>query len=133
METVKKRPSLRRVLAGYLVLTGGLCLLAAVLWWTGLSFLMRAGVIQPANQMAETAYQAKTAVEAAGTLPPDRLPAGCRYLLLGPEGTDAFHQPHRQPPGSRPGAPIQGGTVQPLPAAPAGSPPDRRQRLSVPV
>ena len=86
METVKKRPSLRRVLAGYLVLTGGLCLLAAVLWWTGLSFLMRAGVIQPANQMAETAYQAKTAVEAAGTLPPDRLPAGCRYLLLGPEG-----------------------------------------------
>ena len=59
---------------------------AAGMWWTGLSFLMRAGVIQPANQMAETAYQAKTAVEAAGTLPPDRLPAGCRYLLLGPEG-----------------------------------------------
>ena len=30
---MKKRPTLRQVLAGYLVTTGGLCLLAAAVWW----------------------------------------------------------------------------------------------------
>lgn len=82
METVKKRPTLRRVLAGYLVLTGGLCLLAAAVWWASFAVLVRAGVIWPADRMSELAYEAKTAVEAAGTLPPEALPERCGYLLL---------------------------------------------------
>ena len=82
METVKKRPTLRRVLAGYLVLTGGLCLLAAAVWWGSFAALVRAGVIWPADRMSELAYEAKTAVEAAGTLPPEALPERCGYLLL---------------------------------------------------
>ena len=47
METVKKRPTLRRVLAGYLVLTGGLCLLAAAVWWGSFAVLVRPGSSGP--------------------------------------------------------------------------------------
>ena len=82
MEAMKKRLSLRQLLAGYLAATGGLCLLAAALWWGGFAALLRSGVIWPADYMAQLAYEAKTAVEAAGTLPPEALPERCGYLLL---------------------------------------------------
>lgn len=83
---MKKRPTLRQVLAGYLVTTGGLCLLAAAVWWGSFGALVRAGVIWPADRMSQLAYEAKTAVEAAGTLPPEALPERCGYLLLDGEG-----------------------------------------------
>ena len=79
---MKKRPTLRQVLAGYLLATGGLCLLAAAVWWGSFAAMVRAGVLWPADRMSELAYQAKTAVEAAGTLPPETLPDRCGYLLL---------------------------------------------------
>ena len=79
---MKKRPTLRQVLAGYLLATGGLCLLAAAVWWGSFAAMVRAGVLWPADRMSELAYQAKTAVEAAGTLPPEALPDRCGYLLL---------------------------------------------------
>ena len=82
METMKKRPTLRQVLAGYLLATGGLCLLAAAVWWGSFAAMVRAGVLWPADRMSELAYQAKTAVEATGTLPPEALPDRCGYLLL---------------------------------------------------
>ena len=44
---MKKRPTLRQVLAGYLVTTGGLCLVAAAVWWGSFGALVRAGVICP--------------------------------------------------------------------------------------
>ena len=83
---MKKRPTLRQVLAGYLVTTGGLCLVAAAVWWGSFGALVRAGVILPADRMSQLAYEAKTAVEAAGTLPPEALPERCGYLLLDGEG-----------------------------------------------
>ena len=83
---MKKRPTLRQVLAGYLVTTGGLCLVAAAVWWGSFAALVRAGVIWPADRMSQLAYEAKTAVEAAGILPPEALPERCGYLLLDGEG-----------------------------------------------
>ena len=41
---MKKRPTLRQVLAGYLLATGGLCLLAAAVWWGSFAAMVRAGV-----------------------------------------------------------------------------------------
>src|SRR5699024_784168 len=86
VETMKKRPTLRQVLAGYRVTTGGLWLLGAAVWGGSFGALVRAGVIWPADRMSQLAYEAKTAVEAAGTLPPEALPERCGYLLLDGEG-----------------------------------------------
>ena len=46
---MKKRPTLRQVLAGYLLATGGLCLLAAAVWWGSFAAMVRAGVLWPAD------------------------------------------------------------------------------------
>lgn len=94
---MRRRTGLTALFWRYLLVTGGAVVLLAVLWWGGLSALLRSGFVLPAGTAAGQADGLVRALE-AGELTPAELPHYYRWAafdgsaqVVGQRGMDERH------------------------------------------
>lgn len=94
---MRRRTGLTALFWRYLLVTGGAVVLLAVLWWGGLSALLRSGFVLPAGTAAGQADGLVRALE-AGELTPAELPHYYRWAafdssaqVVGQRGMDGRH------------------------------------------
>ena len=78
---MRRRTGLTALFWRYLLVTGGAVVLLAVLWWGGLSALLRSGFVLPAGTAAGQADGLVRALE-AGELTPAELPHYYRWAVF---------------------------------------------------
>ena len=78
---MRRRTGLTALFWRYLLVTGGAVVLLAVLWWGGLSALLRSGFVLPAGTAAGQADGLVRALE-AGELTPAELPHYYRWATF---------------------------------------------------
>lgn len=82
---MKRRPGLAALFWRYLLTTGTVMVLLAVLWWGALTWLMRCGVVYPASTAANGLEVVVPALE-NGSLAPEQLPHYYRWAVFDEEG-----------------------------------------------
>ena len=78
---MKRRPGLAALFWRYLLTTGTVMALLAVLWWGALTWLMRCGFVYPASTAANGLEVVVPALE-NGSLAPEQLPHYYRWAVF---------------------------------------------------
>lgn len=83
----KRKPvTLSGMLMRFIVFTGALVLGLALLWWSGLNFLMQRGVVYYAGAAESFATEGMQTMRAQGYFSPEAVPQLCEYAYFAADG-----------------------------------------------